>query len=452
MPSGGSTAMSFVKVRIMFKKIKTMSTKYTLAFLISWSFLVHVSVGMMTGPPNFWEHYAGRNYLDLAEALTKGQGYLGIRCCMPLYPITLSVLLDFFDHLSWPLLLFHACVGTFTVYLSYRVARDLFSPTVAAGAGLLLSIHPYLLKLDMQLIDTGLAVMLVTLGVFIFLKAWLNKSALKLYALAGGILALATLTRPTAMVYTAALGFAVIVRFAARRDLYTAVKSVIALWLTWSIVMSPWWVHNYLKYHRFIPLTTHGGANLLKGHSRGYIYVHPNYDTDWFPQYVNWPPKPDDDPSGYLFNKLCTHRAIEYIIHHPIKALVTDLRKVMWLYTWHKVPRSLVNSKPRWDPLLGRVIDEGNPHPSLQDRVYSIYWVPTLFLFLYGIIGSRNSWRDLVPLYSVLIANALIVGLTFADTRYRLEVDPCITALAAYGGLRILTRFARCLRPITSHN
>ena len=441
-----------------------------LFLLVAWSLLTHIAGGLV-GPANFWEHFAGRNYLNLAEDLAEGRGYNGIRCCMPLYPIFLSLILRLCDHLSWPLLLFHAGIGAATVYFVYRIAKMIFSERAALGAGFLLSIHPYLVKLNMQLIDTGLAVMLIALGILIYLKAWTNRN-IWLYALAGGVLALATLSRPTAAVYTCILGLVIMLRaslskenFAGRSDdepndrlsasivpsyqrrIKTYIMPVSAFWLSWVIVMSPWWIHNYLSYHRFIPLTTHGGANFLKGHSPGYENVHPNYDTDWFPEYVNWPPNPPDDPSGYMYNRLCVQSAVKNIMQHPLHMLSVDLRKILWLYTWHKVPRSFTDSEPRWDRSLGRVVDEGNPRPDLKDRIYTVYWVPTLVLFLYGLLRSRRHWRDLLPLYSLLLTNALIVALTFADTRYRLDVEPCIAIWAAYGGTdiasRLLTKICR---------
>ena len=141
----------------------------------------------------------------------------------------------------------------------------------------------------------------------------------------------------------------------------------------------------------------------------------------------------EDDPSGYLYSKACTQEALAYIKDHSASVIATDLCKVMWLYTWHKVPRSLADSNPRWDPVSNTVVDDGSPRAALQDIIYSIYWVPILLFFLVGVFLSRHHWRKLMPIYLILFANAFTASMTFADIRFRLEVDPCISIWAAYG-------------------
>jgi hypothetical protein len=63
-----------------------------LALLLGLRLTIHMGVGL-TARAHPWENYAGRGYLDLAEALVRGDGYTGIRTCMPLYPLMLAGLL-----------------------------------------------------------------------------------------------------------------------------------------------------------------------------------------------------------------------------------------------------------------------------------------------------------------------------------------------------------------------
>jgi 4-amino-4-deoxy-L-arabinose transferase-like glycosyltransferase len=407
-----------------------------LILLLVWSVILHMSFGLLTGPPNFWDHYEGRQYINIAEALVQGRGYRDPITSMPLYNLTLALLLKVFGYASLPLLLLHVGFGVVTTLFTYRIARAFFSATVALLAGLLISVHPYLVKLTMQIIDTGPSVALTTVGMWFLVRAWKSPSFdAKRYGLAGIVLALATLARPSAGVYTVILGLGILLWFIVQRRIRLAIQILAVLWLVWAAVMSPWWVRNYLRYNQFIPLTQLGANGMRKGHTTYYTRVHPVYDTDHYP-YVD---PGDDKVQGIL----------TYIRAHPVEAVVTDLRKVVWLYTWHKVPRSLVNSKPRWDPVLHTVVDDGNPRPALQDIIYSIYWVPTLLLFLWGVFISRHRWRELVPIYLIVFANALLVSLLFADTRYRLEVDPYIAMWAAYGwvslGAKFVSRFS--IRP-----
>jgi 4-amino-4-deoxy-L-arabinose transferase-like glycosyltransferase len=416
-----------------------------LILLLVWSFLVHLLFGLLTGPPSFWDHYEGRRYLTIAESLVEGRGYAEPVGSMPLYNLVLAGLLWFLGYTTWPVLLLHVSFGVMTTFFTYKIARFLFSNAVAVSAGLLISVHPYLVKLTMQIIDTGPSVALTTCSIWLLLRAWQAPFFnARRYVLAGVAFALATLVRPVVGLYVIILGVGTFLWFAVRRHSRLAIAATAMLWLTWAAVMSPWWLRNYLHYHQFIPLTTYGGFNFLKGHTTYYTEVHPVYDTDHYPYFE--PPSVDNDPSGLLYAKSCAQEALAYIKEHPVQAFTADLRKVTWLYTWHKVPRSLANSSPRWDPVLHTVVDDGNPRPAPQDIVYSIYWVPILLLFLFGAVLSRQHYRKLVPIYLVLFANALSVGLTFADTRFRLEVDPDIIMLAGYGLIGSVTRLRASLK------
>jgi 4-amino-4-deoxy-L-arabinose transferase-like glycosyltransferase len=416
--------------------------KKLLALLLVWSFLLHLLFGLLIGPPNFWDHYEGRQYRNIAESLVEGRGYAEPITSMPLYNLVLAGLLWFFGYASLPLLLLHVGFGVTTTFFTYKIARDFFSSTVALLAGLLISIHPYLVKLTMQIIDTGPSVALTTFGMWLLIKAWMIPSfSAKYYGLTGVVLALATLARPSAGIYTIIFGLGLLLWFVVQRNIRLAIQVVGVLWLAWAAIMSPWWLRNYLSYHQFIPLTALGAHGMLKGHTAYYTRVHPIYDTDHYPYYDY--PQVADDPSGNSSNKLCAQYVLNYIREHPVEAITTDLRKVVWLYTWHKVPRSLVDSKPRWDPVLNTVVDDGNPRPAPQDIIYSIYWVPTLILFLWGVFISRHRWRELVPIYLIVFANALLVSMVFADTRYRLEVDPYIAMWAAYGLVSFGVQFRR---------
>src|SRR5262249_34619443 len=326
-----------------------------------------------------------------------------------------------------------AACGMMIVFFTYQTARMVFTIPVALVAGLLIMIHPYLVKLTMQVIDTGFSVALTALGMRCFVGAWIRPTApFGRYGVAGAVMALATLARPVGAIHTLALGVAIVVRLSFRQRSRSLMTAAVIFGLTWAVVMSPWWVYNYVRYGSFIVLTTHGGLALLTGHTPYYTRVHPTYDTDWFP-YVPLPAKPPNDPTGSLYSKVFIQQAVAYLRDQPLTVIATDLKKIVWLYSWHKVPRSLVDSHPRWDPRSHTVIQDGNPKAAPQDLIYSAYWVPVLVLGIVGIWRSRHQWLRLLPIYFLIVANAFTTTLTCPDTRYRLEVDPYIAMWAAYG-------------------
>ena len=412
--------------------------KRLVALLLALSFAVHVLFALLTGPPNFWEHYTGTKYIEFAENIVGGRGYPEPLRTVPLYGLALSGLLWIFAHASLPVLLLHAGFGLTTTYFTYRIGRALFSPLVGLLAGLLISLHPYLVKLTMQIIDTGPSVAMTSVAMWLLVQAWLSASFKPArYALAGAAFALATLVRPVAAVAVVLLATGTFARYLLERKPKSALAAGAAMLLAWSACMSPWWFRNYMAYGKFIPLTAHGGLNLHKGHTPYYDRVQPTYDTDDFP-YTDPVAAVEHDPSGAARSSAHSQAAYAYIRAQPVDALVTDLRKIVWLYGWHKVPRSLVNSDPSWDSELHRVVEAGDPRPGPQDIIYSAYWVPVLLLFLLGLALSRGRWPELVPVYLVLLANAATVAMAFADTRYRLEVDPYIVMFSAHSMVAVI--------------
>ncbi len=398
--------------------------------MLAWALLVHLLVGL-SGPTNFWDHYTGRSYLTIAEGILARQGYQGINCCMPLYPLILAGLLKVFGYASLPLLLVHLAVGLSISYFTYKMGRLLFSPAVGLLAGFLISAQPYLVKLTMQIIDTGLSVALTCIAMWLLLLAWKAPAArLRDYLLAGLAFGAATLARPANGVLTILVGCSLIIYLIARKKLCRVRFTPLWLWVGWAIILCPWWIHNRIQYEQFILLTTNGGYNFLKGHTLYYTLIQPEYDTDHFPYLAL--PSSSNDPYHIAFNEQCFREGFKYLYEHPIEAIRTDIQKIFWAYGWHKTPRTFANSLPRWDKTLKRIIEDGDPKPATQDRLYTIYWTPGLILAITGIILSRKNFYHLLPVYGFISGNMVIIAASFADTRFRLEVDPYLFIWAGY--------------------
>ena len=116
------------------------------------------------------------------EALVRGDGYTGVRTCMPLYPLMLAGLLKGFGYAPIPLLLLHAAFGVTITWAGYQIGRTLFSPVVGLVAGFVLTLHPYLVNLTMQIIGTGPSVAFSSLGMVCLLRAWNHSSGPSLCA------------------------------------------------------------------------------------------------------------------------------------------------------------------------------------------------------------------------------------------------------------------------------
>lgn len=367
-----------------------------------------------------------QKYLFAARDLAK-DGQLNpdrtLNNMMPIYPVFLALFIKIFGENSLLLSVIFSLIHVGTVYFTYRLSRLMLPPRIALIPPLFLSIHPYIAKLTVQIIDTGPSVLLSTAAVFFLMKMEKNRSYTEAIT-AGSAFAIATLVRPVAGVALFALAAAFLARTPFIRDKKREVLVAFLLLISWAIVMSPWWIFMAQRTGEFSLLTRHGGKNMLKGHTENYVKIHPKYDTDHFP-YVGIPDNNQEKSSRKL--------ALEYIQKNPSKAFITDLKKIVWSYWIYKTPRSFTNSKARWDEKTQSITDVPNLKVSFKDKIYTIYWTPILIFMLIGLIFAIKMFQKYYLFFVLIAANGLTIMLTFADTRYRLEVESLLLILAALG-------------------
>ena len=173
---------------------------------------------------------------------------------MPVYPLMLAGLLKGFGYAPIPLLLLHAAFGVTITWAGYQIGRTLFSPAVGLVAGFLLALHPYLVKLTMQIIDTGPSVAFSSLGMVCPL-ARLEPllSGPSLCARGGLFFGFATLVRPVSGPATVILAVVILIGLVLQRRPGLAVRSSAAFLIVWTAVMLPWWAYNWFKYDTWIP-------------------------------------------------------------------------------------------------------------------------------------------------------------------------------------------------------
>lgn len=159
--------------------------------------------------------------------------------------------------------------------LIFLIGRSLFNSSVGAVACILDAL--YLPEYS----NNGL---ILTEGIFRFLLLWLlyvtiravQTEKVSLYLLGGGIWGLACLFRPTIALYPAAVLLVWLVKKYSVRKIIKFAIPTIAVFV---VIMSPWWIRNYVEFHRFIPLTVSSGNPMLQGTYIGYSarLQDPNY-------------------------------------------------------------------------------------------------------------------------------------------------------------------------------
>jgi 4-amino-4-deoxy-L-arabinose transferase-like glycosyltransferase len=174
--------------------------------------------------------------------------------------------------------IFQAILQGISIYILFLIGRRCFNSTVAIIACIINALYiPELFSVGLIMTEIEFKLLFLLL-IYITIYAIIYKK--KKYYMAGGVLwGITCLFRPTAALYPAIVFILWIVyRYSFREVLkYTTVVLV-----SFGIVMSPWWIRNYITFNRFIPLTLSSGNPFLQG-----TYINYDQSANYTPYFAD---------------------------------------------------------------------------------------------------------------------------------------------------------------------
>ena len=216
-----------------------------------------------------------------------------------------------------------AALGTFAVGGVYWIARQLFSARAALLAALIAAVYPGAVSLGAMVLSEApfCPLMLLQLGLWIAsVRAAHRTQSLSLAGLAGIAAGLATLARPSWLLFTPfAAGLAILFRKDRKQHLVSTAVMMFALCLT----MLPWWVRNFQVTGRFVATTLQTGASLYDG-------LNPNADGSSNMSFVGafhtaehaeQAAGTSEDTFEYRFDQRLRREAIAWAKAHPQRVI-----------------------------------------------------------------------------------------------------------------------------------
>lgn len=320
----------------------------------------------------------------------------------PGYPFLLCLLM--WLHVSiagFRIVNFLALIGA--MGLAYLILRQ----NGSAGAGLLaaglLAVYPVLFYTAGTLYPQEVGVFLTLLTVWLGIRegvAWRN------YVLAGLVFGYLMLLIPSMLPML--IIFALMPKLLRRPQPGRLALILVALSL---LTVAPWTVRNYAVFHRFIPISTNGGLNLLLGNSEhagpdtGYLT-----DISVYQRQAQGMNEPDQDT-------FYRNAALTWIAHHPVQAARLYVLKVLTDFSaYNKINTQGVNS-------------------TATTVLMVISYGPLLAIFIVRWLLARV--YPPTPLECFIacayLANALLTAIFFTRIRFRLPFDALlICAVAAF--------------------
>ncbi len=211
------------------------------------------------------------NYIKSAVVFIKGGGYTFHNLneptvfVTPVYPFFLAIIFKLFGNglLGLQMVRFiQAVISCITIWLTYLIGKEFFDGRVGLLASFLTAFYiPNIITVGYMLTETLFTALLGTL-LYMSLLA-VKKPGKMRFVLLGVLWAITTLCRPTIALYPIMLFIYLI--FKKRLSIFEFFKMGGIMFAVFAILMSPWWVRNYLEYDQFIPLAASSGNPFLQG-------------------------------------------------------------------------------------------------------------------------------------------------------------------------------------------
>jgi len=373
------------------------------------------------------------SYWVLAQHLVRGEPYrYGIDQSpafrTPGYPLLLAGLFCVIGDnppVIWARLL-GAILGTATVGGLMWLTRQLFDARTAVVAGLLAAVYPGAIGMSVFVLSEA-PFCLVMVGQLI---CWVKLSAstqprpaIAWSAAVGGLAGIATLIRPSWLLFTPlAVGVSLLWGRHPRRDALRAIVILLAL----AVTMCPWWIRNYRVTGGLVVTNLQMGASLYDGLHPGATGASEMSFVAAFHQAQQQEDARATKPLAGIYSQRLDNRmrdaAVAWVRTHPGEA--ARLMVIKLCRMWSPWPHAA--EMQSWTFLL----------------LVGVGYVPLIGLALWGAVRhARRGW----PLVLCLLPAAYFSGLHMifvSSIRYRQPAMLPLIVLAAAAAETALRRFA----------
>ena len=359
-----------------------------------------------------------RLYWDLARNLAAGHGYAAVAgeptgFRVPAYPLFLLAVTGGGWH-PWAMALAGATLGALTVIATGLIGRELFGRAAGLIAAAACAAYPYYLWHDTALQETALVTCLAAWASWALLRL-AQRGTWRLALLAGGLLALAVLTRTTMLPFALAAALWAGWRVAALRGTARGAVVTGSVLAVLAAGLAPWLVHTHRVYGEYV-LGSELGASLYAGADPLLFSAYPDGSVDDSRAIVfaALPPLERATAGAQAARPLAADRWLRQRAAARIAADPVGFARRFGRKVW-------IAFRPLPSPL----------HGGAANLAYAAVWVPLLLLGLAGLWQSRANWRRDALFYAQFAAFIAITGMVWAQTAHRVFLDLYLMVFAA---------------------
>jgi len=358
----------------------------------------------------------------LARSIAEGRGFssplfedTGISAWLtPVYPYFTAGVFKVFGIYSKTsalvLLSFQCVISALTCLPVFYIARKLFGDPTATWSGWAWAFFPYGIYFPAERIwNTWVCVLLFSILFLItlYMEESTRPTKWLVYGLFWGFVAL---TDPVVMAAWPFMLAWVAYRMRRQKNSWALPLAISTLGLI--VFVTPWFIRNYVVFHKFIPFRDTMGMEIHMGNSGDTFHWRPSWIGPWHNE-AEWKAFKELGELRYMERE--KQRGIEFIRTHPRWFAVVTVRRFLYIWTgyWSFDKRYLAEE------------------PLDPPNVFFCTVITVLMLF-----GLRRLWREdriVFALFaSVLFFFPSVYYLTHVEVYFRRQIDPLILILAVY--------------------
>jgi len=293
-------------------------------------------------------------------------------------------------------------------FLVYKIALIVFKDKIVSFVSFFIVLfYPFFIYYQGLLLSETIFISILLFG-FYYIYKWYESSfeINKYFFLANFFLVFSIYSKATITILPPFL----LATFALlnKKDFKNILKIFFFSFLSWGVLMSPWWIRNYTIFDRFVPFTTSSGANFYLGNNNMNKYG----GCDWLKDANTTFVKSMKNLSELEKNQRFKEKAVRFIYDNPSRFV-----ELMWL----KIKR-FYNIQFNNEDLRKSFLN-----------VISIFSYGTIFMmFLLSIVLNLKNWRKFSAIYMLFLYFTLIHVIVIASLRYRLPLEPFMILMASY--------------------
>lgn len=358
-----------------------------------------------------WFFHRGTEMGFLAQSVLQGKGLSSpfggstgpTAFIAPAYPLFVALIFKLFGSYSFAsalvIMLIHIALNLLTIFLIMQVTLWLSKKRwTAVLAGLYWAVALPVIWIPTIFWETSFSCLIMVAGIAFAVRAQRAPSNAG-FLLIGACIAIASLINPAMLPMLLAILCWLAYRFRKERR-----HGILLALLALIVVFSPWPIRNARVFHAFIPLRSTVGFEMWMGnrpHATGYLdeSLFPTFNRTELNEYVRM--------GEVQYVAMKSSEAKHYIYSHPVAFLTLSLRRFARFWT-------------------GSGTQHGSP-------MFVVHACISTFLGLLGIVFLARRRPALALLCALpMLIFPLPYYITHAEFRYRLNLDPLMTILAAY--------------------